>query len=114
MAFLRGRRDLTGTVSLAGLEEAGMWCLFAAAVDPQIGKVAVDLNQFPLDDDSAWVARQYIPCIRGVGDVRTALALTAPRPCLVMNGAEADSLGWLGAQLAGAVPEPAALAAWVR
>lgn len=114
MAFLRGRRDLTGAVSLAGLDEAGLWCLFAAAVDPQIGKVAADLNRFPLDDDNAWVDRQYIPCIRSVGDVRTALALAAPRPCLVMNGADSGGLGWLGAQLAAAVPEPAALADWLR
>lgn len=113
MAFLRGRGDLTGAVSLAGLDEAGLWCLFAAAVDPQIGRVAADLNRFPLDDDNAWVERQYIPCIRSVGDIRTALALAAPRPCLVMNGADSGGLDWLGAQLAAAVPEPAALADWL-
>ncbi len=85
LAFLRARRDMTGRVNLIGLEEAGLWCLFASAIDGRIPVTVADLNAFPLDNDEAWAKEYYIPCIRSIGDVRTAAALIAPRSLLVMN-----------------------------
>ncbi len=78
LAWLRTRYPKP--IYAAGLGEAGLWTLFAAALDPQLAGAFIDMNQFPIDDDAAWVERHYIPCIRAVGDVPTALALVAPRP----------------------------------
>jgi hypothetical protein len=83
--WLRSRRDMTGKVGVAGFGEAGIWSLFAAAIDPAIGPVVVDAKGFNPDDDEAWVKLFYIPCIRSVGDMATAAALIAPRPLLIMN-----------------------------
>ncbi|HPA41710.1 MAG TPA: hypothetical protein PKV69_06830, partial [Candidatus Hydrogenedentes bacterium] len=62
-----------------------------------------------------WAARHYIPCIRSVGDVRTALALVAPRPCLLANAntGELPALTWLGAKAAPDM-ETHVLAEWLR
>ncbi|MCX5769138.1 MAG: acetylxylan esterase [Candidatus Hydrogenedentes bacterium] len=83
--WLRSRRDMTYNVALAGFGQAGVWALFAAAIDPAIGPVVVDAKGFNPDDDEAWVKLFYIPCIRSVGDMATAAALIAPRPLLIMN-----------------------------
>jgi len=83
--WLRSRRDMTSKVGVAGFGEAGIWGLFAAAIDPAINAVAADANGFNPDDDEAWVKSFYIPCIRSVGDIATAAALIAPRPLLIMN-----------------------------
>ncbi len=113
-AFLRGPAGLE-VAALAGLKDAGLWCLLAAAMDPAVGRVFADLNGLDLDDDNAWAARHYIPCIRSVGDVRTALALVAPRPCLLANvkTAEAPALTWLGAEEAPGT-DAGAVAQWLR
>ena len=105
----------TMSTAVAGLKDAGLWCLLAAAMDPAVGRVFADLNGLDLDDDNAWAARHYIPCIRSVGDVRTALALVAPRPCLLANvkTAEAPALTWLGAEEAPGT-DAGAVAQWLR
>jgi dienelactone hydrolase len=83
--WLRSRRDMTGKIGVAGFGKAGVWALFAAAIDPAIGPVVADANGFNPDDDETWVKSFYIPCIRSVGDIGTAAALVAPRPLLIMN-----------------------------
>ena len=88
-AYLKNRRDLSGAVSVVGLGQGGMWCLLAGAVDPAIVRVVIDANQFKNNDDKAWVDTYYTPCIRSVGDVATAAALTAPRPLCVFNTGDA-------------------------
>ncbi len=85
LAYLRFRRDLTDTVSLVGLGQAGLWCLLAGAVDTGVGRAFVDIQGFDANDDAAWVASYYVPCIRSIGDVNTAGALTAPRPLWIAN-----------------------------
>jgi hypothetical protein len=84
-AYLKNRRDLTGVVSVVGLGQGGMWSLMAGALEPSIAKVFVDANQFKNNDDKAWVDTYYVPCLRSIGDVATAAALTAPRPLCVFN-----------------------------
>ncbi len=105
-AFLRARRDMTGRIELAGLGGAGVACLLAAAVDPGIAAVAADLENFPLDDDDAWVRDNYIPCIRSVGDARTAAAMIAPRPLTLWNVNGAEGIGRYGAKLLSGAPAP--------
>ena len=72
-----GKRDLVG------LDEAGIWCLFARALVSDVGSTAVDWNGCDLGDDEAWTGALFAPGIRALGDVRTALALCAPGRLLV-------------------------------
>lgn len=105
MSFLRARRDLTERITLAGLEHAGLWCLFASAIDGGASATLADIHGFALDDDDAWVKDCYIPCIRAIGAAHTAAALIAPRPLTVMNTGAPDDGRWCGARVeAGALP----------
>ena len=99
IAFLRSRRDMTGQVDLAGLGAAGIWCLFASAIDGQVPKTIADLNGFTADNDEAWVDTYYIPCIRSVGDIQTAVALTASRSLVLINAANSPIANPLGARV---------------
>lgn len=85
VTWLRNRRDTKGNVDLVGLKDAGIWCLFASALDDRIGKTWVDANQFDTEDDGAWVQKYYVPCIRCIGDITTAAALIAPRTLHIAN-----------------------------
>jgi hypothetical protein len=87
LSYLRFRRDLTGTIDLVGVENGGMWCLFASALDGKVRKTVIDGNQFDATDDNAWTEKFYVPCLRSVGDVATAAALIAPRDFVLMNAA---------------------------
>jgi len=84
-SWLRNRRDATGTVDLVGLGDAGMWCLFAAALDSDIRRTWIEANQFDTADDAAWVEKCYVPSLRAIGDITTAAAMVAPRPLWVSN-----------------------------
>lgn len=72
-------------VHLIGVGTAGLWVLLAAAVVDGDGKVVADAAQFDSGSDDEFVKRLFVPCLRRVGDLRTALALIAPRPLLVHN-----------------------------
>ncbi len=113
-AFLRARRDLTGRIDVCGVDGGGIWSLLAAAVDPGIRSVAADLDAFPLDDDTAWAKYNYIPCIRSVGDVRTAAAMIAPRPVKLWNVNGAEGIGRYGAAVTPGAADTAALAEALR
>jgi len=86
-----GPSDEDGRVEVVGLDEAGMWCLFAAALEPPGGDVRVDLNGFNPDDDAQWVARHYVPSIRSLGDVATAAKLIGPGRLTILNRQDAKS-----------------------
>ncbi|NIA15012.1 MAG: hypothetical protein GWP08_13145 [Nitrospiraceae bacterium] len=88
LAYLRSRRDMTGTIDVIGLGDGGVWCLLAGAIDGGVRKTLVDANGFDADDDAAWVARHYTPCIRSVGDIDTAAALLAPKGLAIWNAPE--------------------------
>ena len=86
-------RQLAGAavVDLVGADAAGLWCLLARAVaGDSIRKLAADMNGFGWDRDEDYRDRLYIPGLRRLGDVPTALALAAPAP-LLLHGTEADS-----------------------
>lgn len=72
-------------VHIVGIGMAGLWVLMAAAVVEVDGKIIVDANQFDANDDNEFVKKLFIPCLRRIGDLKTALALVAPRPLLVHN-----------------------------
>ncbi|MBX3179383.1 MAG: acetylxylan esterase [Candidatus Hydrogenedentes bacterium] len=96
-AFLRARRDLTGSVTVAGLDSAGLWTLLASAVDGQMTKTYADLGGFDPESDQAWVEQHYLPCIRSVRDVKTASALIAPAPLFVATESATAPRGMIGA-----------------
>ncbi len=73
-AFLAARYDLTGVVDLAGLEQGGLWCVLAGAVDTGFRRVLADMNQFDINDDAAWEKHYYVPALRALGDVPAAIA----------------------------------------
>ncbi|MCY3666869.1 MAG: acetylxylan esterase [Gemmatimonadetes bacterium] len=72
-----------GKRHLVGQGEAGIWCLFARALASGVGSTAVDWGGRDLGDDEAWSGALFVPGIRALGDVRTALALCAPGRLLV-------------------------------
>ncbi|MFO7976254.1 MAG: hypothetical protein R6V12_16650, partial [Candidatus Hydrogenedentota bacterium] len=89
-AFLR--REIDAPLAVTGIGDAGVLVLFAAAVQPDIVKVVADANSFDPHNDTQWVERYYLPCIRSVGDLNTAAAMLAPRPVELVNCA--DSQAW--------------------
>ncbi len=106
LAFIRSRRDLTHTVDLVGLGEAGVWCLIASAADDSVRKTIADVNGFDNKSDEAWVARHYIPCIRAAGGLAAMGALVAPRPLWLMNAKGMFDASGI-AQVYGLIPESA-------
>ncbi len=88
-AFLRARRDLTGSVDVIGLGQAGLWTLFASAIEKAPGSInVIDWNQFDPTKDQAWLDQYYVPCIRSIGGVQTALAQLDPARLLNLNTVE--------------------------
>ncbi|MEN6644797.1 MAG: acetylxylan esterase [Armatimonadia bacterium] len=73
-------------VNVAGLGEAGLWCLLAGAAAPQaISRMAADLASFDPATDAEFLSRLNVPHLRRAGDLAAATALFAPRPLLVHN-----------------------------
>jgi dienelactone hydrolase len=85
LAYLRSRGDLDGVRGVAGLGEAGIWCLFASALDGRVPITVVDANGFDPNDDEAWLSRQYMACVQSSGGVKAAAAMVAPRNLAVFN-----------------------------
>jgi dienelactone hydrolase len=66
-----------GTVELRCPGEAGIWCLFAAAVFEGKLKLRGEVTGFGGADEE-FLKRFFVPGIQRVGGIKTALALTAP------------------------------------
>ena len=113
-AFLRARRDLSDNIAVAGLDDAGIWALFASAVDGRFSTTYADFNGFDSNNDDAWVEKHYTPCIRSIGDVKTASALVAPHPLYVAGANEASGLAQFGAVPVGADTSGKQLAALLK
>jgi dienelactone hydrolase len=94
--FLRAETGLPVTVT--GLGGAGVWALFAAAVEPAIAGVVADTAGFDPSSDAQWVEKHYLPCIRSVGDLNTVAAMIAPRPVELIHCADPGL--WSGFQRA--------------
>lgn len=85
LAYLRGRKDTGSLTDLVGFRNAGLWCLYASALDDGVRKTIVDVNHFNNENDDAWVERFYVPSIRSLGGTATAAALISPRPLFIAN-----------------------------
>lgn len=89
IAYLRSR-GAAQRVDLVGLGEAGPWCLLARGLETCVNSCAVDLQKFNAEDDREFVKRFYIPLLRRAGDLRTAIALAAPRRLFIGNAGSAS------------------------
>jgi hypothetical protein len=88
-AYARTRTQ--GPIALIGIGDAGLWSLFATAIDTDIASITADLGGFNPNDDGSWIAHCYAPSLRALGDAATAAALIAPRPLRLLvegNGGE--------------------------
>ena len=74
LAWLK-RRPGIREVSLVGLDRAGLWCLLAQALAPDLDAVVADADRFPTALDEAYLDRLSIPLLRSVGGFETALTL---------------------------------------
>ncbi len=63
------------SVSLVGLERAGLWCLLSQALAPGLDAVVADADAFATERDEAYLDRISIPLLRSVGGFGTALTL---------------------------------------
>ena len=88
-----GRGDVS-EVNLIGIGEAGLWSLLAAGFT-EVKNVVVDTAEFGNSSDTAFLETLPIPCIRRVGDFRTAGTLVAPRPLIIHNTGDAFGTEWI-------------------
>jgi hypothetical protein len=65
-------------VRLRGIGNAGIWCLFAAAVAETPVTLEADLDGFTGSDDD-FIARFFVPGIQRAGGLRAAEMLARPR-----------------------------------
>ncbi len=72
-------------LALVGIGEAGLWCLLARALTPMPVPSVIDVAGFSIGDDQSYVERLYVPGLRAVGGLLTALALAAPAPTFIHN-----------------------------
>ncbi|HRK33754.1 MAG TPA: acetylxylan esterase [Candidatus Hydrogenedentes bacterium] len=86
LALARTSEYARGPVAVLGIGDAGLWSLFAAAVDGEVSHTLIDANQFDPNDDTAWAGKAYIPSIRSLGDVVTASALVSRQTLKLFNG----------------------------
>ena len=98
-AFLAARYDLTGVVDLAGLEQGGLWCVLAGAVDTGFHRVLADINQFDLHDDTVWEEQYYVPALRALGDLPAAIAAGGVERFQLYNVKENVDLSVLNLQM---------------
>lgn len=86
VGYLQSRVDV-GRINLVGLETSGIDVALARPLAPEVAQAAVDLAGLDLQPDSVWLDSFFVPCLRRLGDIRSALILGAPGPCLVQRPA---------------------------
>jgi dienelactone hydrolase len=72
LAFLH--HEARGRVEMIGLGDAGVWCLFAAAIAPVRVELVADLNGFSGSDED-FRRRLFVPGIQRAGGLNAALRL---------------------------------------
>ena len=77
--------DKVESINLVGVGDAGIWCLFARGLAPDVQSLAIEIADENLGNDAAWLDDLYIPLIRRAGDIETAVTLAAPGRLLVYN-----------------------------
>lgn len=91
IAFLRARRDLSGTIALHGHGDGSLWALFAGAIDGGLAEVGIDAA-FESPDLAAWATKFYIPCILSIGGVDTAKSLLGACPLVTLPAQPGNEL----------------------
>lgn len=66
------------SIDLVGIREAGLWCLLARVVCPQVERTIIDLRGLDVSDDQTWARHCYLPGVRRAGDILGAAQLIAP------------------------------------
>jgi dienelactone hydrolase len=94
IAFVKKRSDVA-SVNLVGFEKAGLWCLLARALAPEIRSVGADALQFDSQSDQAYLDQLYIPLIRRAGDFRTALTVAPTTKLLIHNTSSQFEVEWV-------------------
>ena len=94
VAYLRNKENVI-RVDIVGVGKAGLWCLLARGLAPEIGRAAVDAGQFDCSSDDSFLRELFAPGLRRIGDLRTAMALAAPSPLLVHNTGERFETAWI-------------------
>jgi dienelactone hydrolase len=84
LAYL-SERVARARVGVVGVGEAGLWCLLARALAPIAVPAVIDAAGFSIHDDASYVERLYVPGLRAVGGLPTALVLAAPAPTFIHN-----------------------------
>jgi dienelactone hydrolase len=74
LAWLKTRPGVR-SVSLVGLDRAGLWCLLAQALAPDLDAVVADAAGFASESDASYLGPISIPLLRSVGGFETALTL---------------------------------------
>ena len=92
-----GAREGIERVEVIGLDEAGVWTLFARALSPHVRTATIHLNGVDFSDDEDFLAHLPIPLIRRAGDLRTAVALIAPAPLTLTHLPEGPLAEWIRA-----------------
>jgi dienelactone hydrolase len=85
LAFLKAQGG--GRPELIGLDDAGIWCLFAAAIAPVAVDLVADLNGFSGSDEN-FHDRFFVPGIQRAGGMSAAMGLVSR--FRVVSSADAD------------------------
>jgi hypothetical protein len=86
LAYL-AEREPRSKSALVGIGEAGLWCLLACALAPIAVRSVIDAAGFSIADDANYLERLFVPGLRAVGGLPTAMALAAPAPTFIHNTA---------------------------
>ena len=121
LAYLRNRLGAQ-TINLVGLEMGGVWSYFARSMAGPGVNLAVDLAQFPTDDDQRYIDAFFIPGLRKAGDFKAAAVEDTEGRLLLHNTGAGFPADWVkeSAQAGGSTAEvraakasEAELLAWV-
>lgn len=84
-------------VALIGTGLGGPWCMLAAPYAEAVTEVAADMSGVDVTSDEALVRDVYVPCLRRLGDFRTARTLCPPRRmiCRDLHPNPMDIAKWL-------------------
>src|SRR5262249_26337794 len=94
IAYLRTKPEVSA-VNLMGFDQAGLWCLLARALSPEIQNTVADVSLFKSQDDQSYLDQLYIPLLRKAGDFRTALTVARPTRLLIHNAGSQFDTQWV-------------------
>ncbi|HOX37432.1 MAG TPA: acetylxylan esterase [Candidatus Brocadiia bacterium] len=94
LSYLRGKHPGV-QAGMVGQGDAGAWVLLALGLAEGVGKTAADCAGFDNGSDAEFARRIFLPCLRRVGDFRTAVALAAPSGLMLHNTAARFKTGWI-------------------